>query len=674
MYEHYERHRADNITDPLVRQQRPISTISGWDHHTQTVPNGYHHEDQRWQNPAASQEILQENGKSDQICNCDFSTPVSEGSPASFTAKHEDSEGVSIDSRTSDLYSDVKIGKDSPFSQDSPMKSQIAEETPESTEIIQDSPICNGILHTESSPSLGSPEKNAEDLKTAIVEEIVQEILTKSEKLLEKNLEQVKSELVITSTVIVDEIVQAATEAVNNVEEVEKKQEETKSISSNLPSEQNTPKHEASFTEETQSSPPKSLVDSETPASPEKEIPDSDLSERYLTPTEMAENTEKVEDEDLGAIEVEKDNNPDTSKDPNSKDSRESPSDPVANQEQITLEENSDSKNVSETVPIVENISAVSVADSEPSIAESSLEKSNVADDSDRNSEAATTQVENIPTISEICDPATFVADDEKKQEAEDNNNGESQPSTPFKSGEEPKRRISLPSSAAEIQGQENGSDSVANSASPQKRPRSASTSTQVDPNHFGKFYLFFYLLLLLLFIVCRSLGYQIASNVYSQLTFVYGLLFSYTVIHYCKKTHNILIHFFSDSKRSKSGTYSTRPMFSPGPTRPPFRIPEFKWSYIHQRLLSDVLFSLETDIQVWRSHSTKSILDFVNGSENAIFVVNTVHLISQLADNLIIACGGLLPLLASATSPNVSKFCVYKIYLKNQTVLRTSL
>ena len=55
----------------------------------------------------------------------------------------------------------------------------------------------------------------------------------------------------------------------------------------------------------------------------------------------------------------------------------------------------------------------------------------------------------------------------------------------------------------------------------------------------------------------------------------------------------------------------------------------------------------------MWRSHSTKSVLDFVNAAENAVFVVNTVHLISQLADNLIIACGGLLPLLASATSPN---------------------
>ena len=102
-------------------------------------------------------------------------------------------------------------------------------------------------------------------------------------------------------------------------------------------------------------------------------------------------------------------------------------------------------------------------------------------------------------------------------------------------------------------------------------------------------------------------------------------------------------------------GSKKERTTFSPGPARPPFRIPEFRWSYIHQRLLSDVLFSLETDIQVWRSHSTKSVLDFVNSGDNAIFVVNTVHLISQLADNLIIACGGLLPLLASATSPNVS-------------------
>lgn len=53
------------------------------------------------------------------------------------------------------------------------------------------------------------------------------------------------------------------------------------------------------------------------------------------------------------------------------------------------------------------------------------------------------------------------------------------------------------------------------------------------------------------------------------------------------------------DQRQNRTKSTSNRPMFSPGPSRPPFRIPEFKWSYIHQRLLSDVLFSLETDIQV---------------------------------------------------------------------------
>lgn len=58
-------------------------------------------------------------------------------------------------------------------------------------------------------------------------------------------------------------------------------------------------------------------------------------------------------------------------------------------------------------------------------------------------------------------------------------------------------------------------------------------------------------------------------------------------------------------------------------------------------------------------------MIDFVNSGENAIFVINTVHLISQVADNIIIACGGLLPLLASATSPNVSlKFIFYLFFM----------
>ncbi|RXM34315.1 Lipopolysaccharide-responsive and beige-like anchor protein [Acipenser ruthenus] len=81
------------------------------------------------------------------------------------------------------------------------------------------------------------------------------------------------------------------------------------------------------------------------------------------------------------------------------------------------------------------------------------------------------------------------------------------------------------------------------------------------------------------------------------------------------------------------------------------FRVPEFRWSHMHQRLLTDLLFSIETDVQMWRSHSTKTVMDFVNSSENIIFVHNTIHLISQVVDNIIMACGGILPLLSAATS-----------------------
>lgn len=89
------------------------------------------------------------------------------------------------------------------------------------------------------------------------------------------------------------------------------------------------------------------------------------------------------------------------------------------------------------------------------------------------------------------------------------------------------------------------------------------------------------------------------------------------------------------------------------------FRIPEFRWSQMHQRLLTDLLFSIETDVQMWRSHSTKTVMDFVNSSDNVIFVHNTIHLISQVMDNMIMACGGILPLLSAATSATHELECI---------------
>lgn len=80
-------------------------------------------------------------------------------------------------------------------------------------------------------------------------------------------------------------------------------------------------------------------------------------------------------------------------------------------------------------------------------------------------------------------------------------------------------------------------------------------------------------------------------------------------------------------------------------------------------------LFSLTSDT-IFRllllSNSTKTIPDIVNNSENIVFVHNSVHLISQVVDNLIMACGGILPLLSAATSSSVShvmparSFCVH--------------
>ena len=52
--------------------------------------------------------------------------------------------------------------------------------------------------------------------------------------------------------------------------------------------------------------------------------------------------------------------------------------------------------------------------------------------------------------------------------------------------------------------------------------------------------------------------------------------------------------------KQSSANTPS-RQIFSPGPRAPPFRIPEFRWSYLHQKLLSDVLGSLEQDMHAWK-------------------------------------------------------------------------
>ena len=81
------------------------------------------------------------------------------------------------------------------------------------------------------------------------------------------------------------------------------------------------------------------------------------------------------------------------------------------------------------------------------------------------------------------------------------------------------------------------------------------------------------------------------------------------------------------------------------------FRIPPFQWSHLVKRLLSDLIFAIETDVQIWRSQSNKTLVDFLNAADNTTFLHNTVHVISQISDMILYSSGGLVPLLHSATS-----------------------
>ncbi|XP_072945485.1 neurobeachin [Epargyreus clarus] len=628
MYEHYEQRRADNITDPAERQQRPISTISGWDRHdtnTKTIQDTDESETspvsirkQNVLNHAAQTEIGKGLSLREVEGNC-------------ICSKSKTSDDVE-DSRTTVVYSEVcKVH--------SPAK-EVNTEVPEGG---CDSVKCtdNEVEHAVDEGEASKPELlNAEN-------ELVQSII--ENKLLESSesgigtieADSEKTDKPLTRQGSLDYI--PVRDVGDNVSREDNNDNTDKSegIPSSLSaSETASPERIAEglnvITErESELSDPSELYLTPSEATSPKKIQDnihSDaMSDEVLTnddPKHIAINivndvltialetvrSKTDDDTDSGAISGGLHSEGNT---PNGRDDLEQDIEDILDQKQTVetiandivndiisaVVSKSDNETVisehsspqKETVPDLPQESDVLPPDEElvidPEIEqtkeEAKHEKDNETEDTkeenqrEESNDAEEDKSPEIPPISTISENISLA--NKKEHEAEEDRNRES---------DREKRRVSLPGDG-EMKQDSNRAEGVAsqgtNTSTSPRRPRSASTSTQVDSNHF----------------------------------------------------------------ETRRPSRCSRPMFSPGPTRPPFRIPEFRWSYIHQRLLSDVLFSLETDIQVWRSHSTKSVIDFVNSSENAIFVVNTVHLISQLADNLIIACGGLLPLLASATSPN---------------------
>ncbi|XP_013171416.1 PREDICTED: neurobeachin-like [Papilio xuthus] len=622
MYEHYEQRRADNITDPAERQQRPISTISGWDRHTEpTAPR---------LRPDTDDSVVSTPGtiKKQNVLNHAAQTEIGKGlslrevEGCNCSKRDSRDSDRSEETRTTQVYSDVcKVH--------SPLKQSAGSDA-------GDDDGCDNV-NNETEHAVDEGEQPEGDKLPSPDSELVQSII--DNKLLESSesgigiIDSEKTDKPLSRQGSLDYI-------------------PVRDVGDSLAKDDNTDKSEGipSSLSASEAASPEKVVDMNIINERESEL--SDRSELYLTPSEATSPrrtqekseisiSEEITSDDpkhiainivndvltiaLETVKLKADDDTDSGaisggphsegNTPNGRDDFEQDMEEMIDQkqtvetiaselvmdlistvvakseaqEEMVIKESESPKRVStpehseegNVLPLDGDfiVNPDSDGPSQDMLSSKIAEENAINDshrvDAEESEEHKTPEIPPISTISENISLAN-----KKQQEHEEERNRES---------EREKRRVSLPGDSEMKQDgrTENVSQGTNTSTSP-KRPRSASTSTQVDSNHF-------------------------------------------------------------ESSRPKC----TRPMFSPGPTRPPFRIPEFRWSYIHQRLLSDVLFSLETDIQVWRSHSTKSVIDFVNSSENAIFVVNTVHLISQLADNLIIACGGLLPLLASATSPN---------------------
>lgn len=588
MYEHYEKHRTDNITDPELRQSRPISTISGWDQ--ERDENDMQPQIQQSQQVQTVPEELEDEMESEPTLK-----PEENG-----IAEREPQKTVI--SSISDVYNKEISG--------------------ESVNSVPESSVKEGSKLTEIlEEQLNNPEQETKE----IVAEIVEEILQKSEELLDeckRESDELLAQQQETPVIKDEEIEQAVHEVAQGVRQIQLKPEKSE---------------EDIATTSQSSSPVKIVVDDENKTDTQacaiiiEESKQSVESGEKQTPAliervdgDGGETSEKLAADDRVVIETVISEIIDASVEKAESDEGEIEKSKMASDEKKAAGDNEPgtSKEVeveTQVKEVVDNIidnaiQEVEHQQNEANVKDSAAVETTAVSNDVMVTESGVTEADEPLPLKEVVvvndDAASVIHVNESDVV---NNNIMETSETPEPEGPESKIHFSasndsaLPSSLSD--------DSPINENKTSNSTPSPSGGSNLSPT---------------------------GSNNDQHMD-----EHQHTDANLQHDEVNPELHH----KRQKSS--SSRPMFSPGPTRPPFRIPEFKWSYIHQRLLSDVLFSLETDIQVWRSHSTKSVLDFVNSAENAIFVVNTVHLISQLADNLIIACGGLLPLLASATSPN---------------------
>lgn len=697
MYEHYEKHRTDNITDPELRQSRPISTISGWDQEREEI-NLHQQQPQQIQQSQQVQTVPTDefNGNTTN----DDDEKDDDEQQQQLPKPVEDGEGQTIPlpvqkptiSSISDVYNKEICGESS------------SSAIPSTATTIDEPQPING----ESSGSnklkeileqqLGNPDNNGEEESREIATELVEEILQKSEKLLDE-CKQVADDLMNqqeTAVIKDEELEQAVHEVVSGVRQIQLKAE----------TEANKDIGDANDDESKQQSNESAI--------------DDDTINKIHASAEVATDVINVDDDD------DDDDKTKTDEQEKQQQNEDTQTSAIINDSEQSIAGNANAddnnKHIDSSIEIVssdEKVATMEVEEVKTEIVEEKtvIEKNEVVVEEKKDVKKAETMME-----IENSETQTAITSTENEQEKEavtkeevtvvdTNDEKELVKSVVNEIIDESVNKIEInsaenvsPLDAKVEKIEENdvemkAADKIVEE-SQQNQKRADEISTATDEQHVVKE-------------VIDDIIDDAVKQVEGQNTTVddeikervdkateIDVANNNTIattpetdakLHFAASNDSALPSSLSDDspinenktnnstpspststtneqnlnqeqsndethephKQHRQKSTSSRPMFSPGPTRPPFRIPEFKWSYIHQRLLSDVLFSLETDIQVWRSHSTKSVLDFVNSAENAIFVVNTVHLISQLADNLIIACGGLLPLLASATSPN---------------------
>lgn len=245
MYEHYERHRTDNITDPALRRAHPISTISGWDR-------------ERDENaPVADARVppALANGNGG-------ITPSPPPTKISKSEQTDDSDLAGVkcacvdsaeDGDSEEQHGDAKTTDESAAKTNGSVTDAPAKPVSSISSISQvyNEQLCNGNGHagaSEDDDSMSSPQKETggsealrqtleladEDIDVnaaaaaadskEIVEEIVEEILKKSEVLLgdcKRTLDE-DSENAASSVIKDEEIEHAVSEVVKGVRQIEK--------------------------------------------------------------------------------------------------------------------------------------------------------------------------------------------------------------------------------------------------------------------------------------------------------------------------------------------------------------------------------------------------------------------------------------------------------------------